>query len=161
MQTKTCPRCQATQPLTAFNRRAKSPDGYEAACRECSNLAKWAKYQGDPAERAATLARVKTTKNARFERDPAYKRAFNLWGSTKKRTRIPPWVAIADFVPICREALAAGAAFELDHIVPIKGKLVSGLHVPSNLRVVPRAVNQAKQNRFSPEDRTSKLESAA
>jgi hypothetical protein len=60
-------------------------------------------------------------------------------------------VVITDFVPVCREALAAGPAFELDHVIPLKGKLVSGLHVPSNLRVVPRVVNQAKQNKFDPE----------
>lgn len=41
-----------------------------------------------------------------------------------------------------------GIQHEVDHIVPLKGKRVSGLHVHNNLRVVTKAVNRAKSNRF-------------
>ena len=35
---------------------------------------------------------------------------------------------------------------EVDHIIPIQGKNVMGLHVPWNLRVVPRSINRMKSN---------------
>lgn len=147
--TKKCTRCQKIKATALFNRRTLSRDGYAAACSECTSNAKWAKYREDPEERRTVISRTKANKTARFERDPAYKRAFNLWGGVKDRgSKIPPWVHITDFVPICQAVIDAGPGHELDHIIPIKGKLVCGLHVPSNVRVVTTRENQAKQNKY-------------
>lgn len=40
--------------------------------------------------------------------------------------------------------------FEVDHIVPVKHDNVCGLHVLSNLQVIPRTANRAKGNKFCP-----------
>lgn len=146
---KPCTRCQTPKNFAEFAQRKKSTDGLTAACRDCINNAKWAKYQGDGAQRAKDVARTTRNKIARYRRNPAYKRAFNLWGTTKRRTKIPLWVRITDFVSICQKALDKGPDYELDHIIPLKGKLVSGLHVPANVRVVLRKTNQAKGNTFA------------
>ena len=69
--------------------------------------------------------------------------------------RTPVWLT-ADDLWIIEEAyhLAAlraattGLEWHVDHIVPLRGKRVSGLHVPLNLQVVPRAVNQRKTNKY-------------
>jgi hypothetical protein len=69
--------------------------------------------------------------------------------------RTPKWLTQDDFW-VMREAyeLAAlrtkmfGFSWHVDHDIPLRGKRVSGLHTPNNLRVVPATVNQAKTNKF-------------
>ena len=41
-----------------------------------------------------------------------------------------------------------GVKYSVDHVVPLQGKLVSGLHVPWNLRVIPLIDNIKKGNYF-------------
>jgi hypothetical protein len=43
---------------------------------------------------------------------------------------------------------ALGIEFHVDHIIPLRGKKVSGLHVPQNIRVIPGVENMRKTNKF-------------
>ena len=63
-----------------------------------------------------------------------------------KRTRIPKWAdlkTINEFYENCPEG------YEVDHIIPLRGETVSGLHVLNNLQYLTRNANRSKGNRFS------------
>ena len=60
----------------------------------------------------------------------------------------PPWIDAykVDIVAIYAEAQTLG--WHVDHIVPLQGKTVSGLHVPWNLRPLHPRENKSKGNKF-------------
>lgn len=147
---KTCTRCGTEKPFTEFPRRSASKDGYAAGCKACVNEAKQVIYWLKEGERAKHIARATKNKRERCSRDPSYKRAWNLWLSTRDRTHIPGWVSIMDFIHVARKAVQKGDEYQVDHIIPLNHPLVCGLHVPSNCRVVKREVNQRKKNHFLP-----------
>ena len=120
MQNKLCSKCNQLLPATAFHVRRASHDGLAPNCAACKNNQHRIDYWGMPEQGAKQRARSIVNRQARFAADPAYKRAFHLWGTTKKRTVIPPWVSIVDFVPVCRAVLLAGDGYELDHVIPLK-----------------------------------------
>lgn len=43
---KTCERCRAHKPLTAFSRHARNPDGLRRYCRNCANSAESDRVNG-------------------------------------------------------------------------------------------------------------------
>ena len=47
-----------------------------------------------------------------------------------------------------RMSETTGERYVVDHIVPLQGETVSGLHVPWNLRVITQVENLAKSNKL-------------
>lgn len=80
--------------------------------------------------------------------------AFSASRKAKKLRATPAWANSAAIAEVYRQATLmtklTGVQYHVDHIVPLKSKLVSGLHVEFNLRVIPKLDNLKKSNRFWP-----------
>lgn len=63
----------------------------------------------------------------------------------KRHQRCPEW---ADKSAIIQFYLNCPDGYEVDHIIPLNGELVSGLHVLNNLQYLTVRQNRAKGNRF-------------
>lgn len=82
----------------------------------------------------------------------------NAAGSKRRATRLqrtPKWLTeeqleqIEKFYTEAKELEdITKAPYDVDHIVPLKGKTVSGLHVPWNLRVITKEENLKKHNKI-------------
>lgn len=54
-----------------------------------------------------------------------------------------------------RRKETTGLDWDVDHIIPLQGKTVSGLNVIDNIAVIPKAMNSAKRARYlESDDRT-------
>ena len=73
-----------------------------------------------------------------------------------KINRSPKWLSLNDKkVMECYYNLSIrlteclGIEFQVDHIIPLQGELVSGLHIPSNLQILTKSANLRKSNTYN------------
>jgi hypothetical protein len=101
-------------------------------------------------ERAAEVSRKTRLKNkARILATKAKHRA-------SKRNRTPIWVD-KDHLSLIKEAYELAIlrtkmfnfSWHVDHIIPLNGKIVSGLHVIENIQVISGSENLLKNNKYA------------
>jgi hypothetical protein len=83
---------------------------------------------------------------------------INALNAARKKVikqQTPKWVGTTDkwFILETYELAALrtemfGFSWNVDHIIPLQGKIVSGLHVPNNLQVIPAIENIRKKNKY-------------
>ena len=82
----------------------------------------------------------------------------NLWTANyrqAKEDRMPEWLTDVDLLEMesiyeyCSALRKCGLDYHVDHIVPLRGTIVSGLHVPWNLQVIPGTENMSKGNKYA------------
>lgn len=132
-------------------------------CCECGNAtANRAKAKDRQKYTASSVAwgRANPAKLAEYQRRKTAKRPAqrNLWTAnyrSAKDARQPRWLSLVHLLEMesiyayCSALRSVGLDYHVDHIVPLRGKTVSGLHVPWNLQLLPGRENMSKGNSFS------------
>jgi hypothetical protein len=66
--------------------------------------------------------------------------------------RQPRWQSNSELIAFyewaARVTKCLGIRHCVDHVIPLRGRTVSGLHVPGNLQVIPETLNLLKSNHF-------------
>ena len=108
----------------------------------------------DPVEKAKKSAYGKKWRSE----NPHKNRKKEANRRAKKEQRTPIWFDEFDeFVMQQAAELATirekviGGKWHIDHVIPLYGKVVSGLHVAANFEVVPQKYNVRKSNKFNVE----------
>ena len=132
---KTCRICKETKPFTDYYPRS-------ARCKSCCIVAV-KKWKADNRKKALEHQRI-SNKNRRSKR---------LIECNIRRKRVkqatPKLVDKNELKYIY--TLANEKNLVVDHIIPLKHKLVCGLNVPDNLRCIPMQMNATKSNKFDQE----------
>jgi hypothetical protein len=87
------------------------------------------------------------------EKYAAQRRPHNAKRRAAKLDRTPPWSDLDEVSLIYKQAASLqrllGRPIHVDHMVPLRGEAVSGLHVPENLQITFAEHNLAKSNTHS------------
>lgn len=143
-------------------------------CIECRKLNELARYYANPEK---TKARTKTKYQAHAEKlkekrkehylnnidlerksamlksrewrknNPAHRNALKAKYLADKAKRTPSWADMSKIVQFYKKC---PEGYHVDHIMPLRGKNVSGLHVLENLQYLPAIENLRKNNKFMP-----------
>lgn len=137
---------RADETFKQSERAYKKTYRMENNAEHVAYMVQWRKNNQDHTQQYSKKYR---TKNKAFVNFLYQKRKIAL------ANRTPAWLLEDDFWVIKEAYLLAeertrlfGFPWHVDHIVPLRGKNVSGLHVPYNLQVIPAVENMQKTNRY-------------
>ena len=155
---KTCPVCKETKEFSEFHKRTypSGKVGTQGKCKVCQNnhLKKWAKQKRktDPEYRK----KYRETQNKRRE-NPEYVALHNSLCAKRRARKLkatPEWLSkkqkdrMTNIYRVrAKISAATGKEHHVDHVVPLKGENVCGLHVPWNLAIIPAEMNLSKGNK--------------
>lgn len=123
-------KCEDKSVYTAWGRR--NPE----LLREC-------KLKSNSKHKEARKAYNKQWAQKNAGRVTSYARAYNL----AKKKAMPKWLSAQQLEDIQEIYANRPEGYHVDHIVPLKGKNVCGLHVSWNLQYLSKEDNIRKSNR--------------
>lgn len=160
---KVCKACGIAQPLAGFKKNPRCKDGVAGTCKSCVNIQQkaWrAKNPDHPKGNRSEVGRRYYERNREkvLEYCRSYRKEnlgkyahYEKVRHTRKLQAMPGWLneeQLAQIEEFYRLASEASEPTHVDHIVPLQGKNVCGLHVPWNLQLLPAIDNIRKGNRF-------------
>ena len=152
-QEKYCRKCDSFKSRDSFYLRSGEAGrrGYvHSSCKAC-HIARVAEldYRGRHPRRSVLCARKYQRNNREKVCAAVAKREAD------KKLRTPIWADKQAIEAVYEESRrlqeTTGVKHEVDHIIPLNSKLVSGLHVQGNLRAIPAKDNLLKRNFFNTE----------
>ena len=131
---KWCNSCTEILPITEFVTDSNNWDKLSYRCKQCKQLDREIFTENNPEYNKTSYQE---------HRDEYITRAIQY--NTKRALATPPWANLSKIKEIyntCPEG------YHVDHIIPLQGDIVCGLHVETNLQHLPALENLRKSNKW-------------
>lgn len=175
---KICSVCNEEKEFTQFPKNSTKPNGISSECKLCKsrldkeyrrqNKHKLREYfkQHYIENKEKKVEQVKQWQEDNWPKVLSYKAKYRSKNPSRckaiankraknKSLRTPNWLTKEQFIEIEKFyelaillTAQSGELHHVDHIVPLNGEKVSGLHVPWNLQVLTATENMKKSNKF-------------
>lgn len=173
-----CTKCHIEKEITSFHKSKKHKSGFNSICKSCESIRSKIKNELNREKRLVTAKKwrdenkekqtdsIKLWREQNKEKTAAYYSEYRnrnrgkvnaRWMEryTMKLKQTPQWLTKEQlllinnfYVESAYLTETTGECYQVDHIVPLNSKIVSGLHVPWNLRVITAKENRVKSNKL-------------
>lgn len=144
---KICTKCKEDKCLSAYSYKNKAKTRLRTWCKECNN--KHTRENKHKYKQTHLKSQKKYYQNNRGY----YRYQLSKYRSCKLYAT-PQWLSssqIKDIIQIYKDAKSLewlnNEPIHVDHIIPLQGKNVCGLHVPWNLQLLTASKNFSKGNK--------------
>lgn len=136
---KVCSCCKLEKPIELYRKEYSRKDGLSRYCNPCfaEKMRQYRKQKPDMFKQIELNRR----QTSRYKQRRSAKRAKRQEASVKWRNDF--FIDEAYSLAKLREKVT-GIKWEVDHIVPLNSKIACGLHVETNLQVIPKVLNLIK-----------------
>jgi len=167
---KICSMCKIEKNILDFCKNITRKDGFSNNCRTCMSSyhkrpsrreyeknrstffhrkVKQAAYNSS--NRRKELELIRNVKYPDKVAAKAAKRRASKYNATPKWLTKEQLLEIKEFYTLCKDLQWLSDfndPLQVDHIVPLQGENICGLHVPWNLQILPRSLNIKKGNKI-------------
>jgi hypothetical protein len=128
---------------------------FNGVCLKCHSERSNKTYHKENGKEKQRTETIRETKRRWRQNNKGVVNSWTAMRYANKKQRTPPWLTEKDVERIkCYYQVAAMYTKEglgmwsVDHLVPLRGENVSGLHVPNNLTVITQVKNSSKSNNW-------------
>lgn len=153
-----CCQCKEEKPLDLFYKNKSKPLGRTYECKECFKQVCKNRRLEKPELNKQNCSRYYRQNKESYYKNKELRAYHQAKRRASKLNATPNWLSNYELDLIKWVYTAArkaeehyGEPYHVDHIVPLQGENVCGLHVPWNLRVIPARDNMSKGNKMPKE----------